>query len=139
QARKLGFYESSAGGVEFEERYLARVAALTPADLREAAERHLRPEAAALCALLPESGEKLEEAELLALLHEAAADARRAAPRPAGPSRWCARWKRWADRWAATRAATRSGCAPSCSRAISRRGSTCSSRRWRSPRSAMAR
>src|SRR5207245_6290240 len=67
QARKLGFYESSAGGVEFEAEYLARVAALTPRTLLEAAERHLRPEAAVLCALLPESGETLDETQLLAV------------------------------------------------------------------------
>ena len=39
QARKLGFYQSSAGGLEFEERYLEQVANLTPGRLREAAER----------------------------------------------------------------------------------------------------
>ncbi|HWE24030.1 MAG TPA: pitrilysin family protein [Myxococcales bacterium] len=76
QARKLGFYESSAGGIEFEEEYLARVAELTPGALREAAERHLRPEAPSLCALLPESADGLDERILLQLLHEAAAEAR---------------------------------------------------------------
>src|SRR3954470_1582420 len=54
QARKLGFYQSSAGGVEFEQRYLEQVARLTPAQLREAAERWIDPAAAVLAALLPE-------------------------------------------------------------------------------------
>jgi zinc protease len=76
QARKLGFYESSAGGIEFEEEYLARVAELTPGALREAAERHLRPEAPSLCALVPESADGLDERELLAILHETADEAR---------------------------------------------------------------
>jgi len=76
QARKLGFYESSAGGGEFGDEYLARVAALTPGTLREAAERHLRPEAAVLCALLPESADGLDEQELSAILHQAAEEAR---------------------------------------------------------------
>jgi zinc protease len=76
QARKLGFYESSAGGIEFEEAYLADVARLTPGTLREAAERHLRPEAAVLCGLLPESADGLDEQELTRILHEAADEAR---------------------------------------------------------------
>src|SRR3954467_13907244 len=54
QARKLGFYQSSAGGVEFEQRYLEQVARLTPAHLREAAERWIDPAAAVLAALLPD-------------------------------------------------------------------------------------
>jgi zinc protease len=83
QARKLGFYESSAGGVEFEQEYLARVAALTPARLREAAERHLRPEGAVLCALLPQSDAGPAEQELDEILREAA-DKARSAPRRKG-------------------------------------------------------
>ena len=82
QARKLGFYESSAGGVEFEAEYLARVAALTPRTLLEAAERHLRPEAAVLCALLPESEGVPEERELLQIVQEAAEEAGKARRKP---------------------------------------------------------
>ena len=76
QARKLGFYQSSAGGIEFEEEYLARVAGLTPGALREAAERHLLPEQPSLCALLPESAEGIDERALLDVLQEAAEEAR---------------------------------------------------------------
>src|SRR5213075_2910714 len=70
QARKLGFYQSSAGGVEFEERYLEQVANLTPARVRQAAERWIDPRAVALAALLPESGEVSEDA-LRGILEEA--------------------------------------------------------------------
>ncbi len=71
QARKIGFYQSSAGGVEFEQRYLEQVAQLTPARVREAAERWIDPQAAVLAALLPEAGE-VSEAALREILDEAA-------------------------------------------------------------------
>jgi zinc protease len=71
QARKLGFYQSSAGGVEFEQRYLEQVARLTPARVRDAAERWIDPSAAVLAALLPER-DGPTEAEMLELLQEAA-------------------------------------------------------------------
>ena len=71
QARKIGFYQSSAGGVEFEQRYLEQVARLTPARVREAAERWIDPKAVVLAALLPESGE-VSEAALREILDEAA-------------------------------------------------------------------
>src|SRR3954468_9676137 len=70
QARKLGFYQSSAGGVEFEQRYLEQVARLTPARLREAAERWIDPKTAVLAALLPENGD-VTESELGRILEEA--------------------------------------------------------------------
>jgi zinc protease len=79
QARKLGFYETAAGGLEFEERYFENVAQLTPARVREAAERHLDPSSAVICALLPD-GSDVTEAELQALIEEAARD-ERARPR----------------------------------------------------------
>src|SRR6185436_16924099 len=71
QARKLGFYQSSAGGVEFEQRYLEQVARLTPARLRDAAERWIDPSAAVLAALLPDRDAPTEE-ELLGILKDAA-------------------------------------------------------------------
>ncbi len=80
QARKLGFYESSAGGLEFEQRYFDNVARLTPAWVREAAERHIDPSAAVISALLPSEGTDITEAELVGLLEEAA-KAERARPR----------------------------------------------------------
>ncbi|TMA45741.1 MAG: insulinase family protein [Deltaproteobacteria bacterium] len=87
QARKLGFYQSSAGGVEFEQRYLDHVARLTPARVRDAAERWIDPSAAVLAALLPERGCP-PEGEMLELLQEAAAVVRpRAAPSSAPPEK----------------------------------------------------
>ena len=82
QARKLGFYEASAGGLEFEAEYLARVARLDPGALLEAAVRHLRPQSAVLCALLPDSDDAPADRELLDMLQEAAEDARKAVRRP---------------------------------------------------------
>jgi zinc protease len=79
QARKLGFYQSSAGGVEFEQRYLEHVAQLTPSRLREAAERWIDPAAAVLAALLPDHDAPSEE-ELLELLREAGRVPRARAP-----------------------------------------------------------
>jgi len=43
-ARKLGFYQTVAGTVSFEEAYNRRVREVTPALLREVAARYLRPE-----------------------------------------------------------------------------------------------
>src|SRR3989475_66162 len=79
QARKLGFYQSSASGVEFEQRYLEQVARLTPVRLRDAAERWIDPSAAVLAALLPEQNAP-SEGELLELLEEAARQRRPRAP-----------------------------------------------------------
>src|SRR5262249_20799257 len=52
-ARKLGFYQSAAGGIEREAQYYERIAALTPENLREVAERYLRFDGAVLTGLLP--------------------------------------------------------------------------------------
>jgi zinc protease len=84
QARKLGFYQSSAGGVEYEQRYLDQVARLTPAKVREAAERWIEPRAAVLAALLPDGGSPgpspVTEDDLRELLDEAARAPRKKAP-----------------------------------------------------------
>ena len=61
-ARKIGFYETSLGGFEAEERYLARVAALTPEAVHQAARRTLDLETAVVTALLP-PGTSLGEAD----------------------------------------------------------------------------
>jgi len=84
QARKLGFYESSASGIEFEALYLARVATLTPRIVREAAERRVTPEAAVACAILPE-GDGIDSEGLSALLLEAEEAARKAPRAPPSP------------------------------------------------------
>jgi zinc protease len=52
-ARKMGYYLSSMGGLEAEERYYEAVARLTPEDVRDVAERYLRFDRAVLTGLLP--------------------------------------------------------------------------------------
>src|SRR3954463_11993874 len=84
QARKLGFYESSASGIEFEAEYLAKVAALTPRIVREAAERHIHPEVPVACAILPE-GDGIDSDALSALLAEAQEAAHKAPRAPTSP------------------------------------------------------
>jgi zinc protease len=52
-SRKLGFFEASAGGIEAEAEYYAKLAALTPEQVRATAERYFRGESAVLVALVP--------------------------------------------------------------------------------------
>jgi len=72
-ARKLGHYETTLGGYEAEERYHARVAALTPDAVLQVARRYLDFDAAVVTGLLP-AGTQLTDAEV----HEALDEARRA-------------------------------------------------------------
>lgn len=84
-ARKFGFYEVVAGGVEREAAYLAAVAQVTPERLLEVAQRWLRLEQGALSGLVPQAGPQVE-AELEAVLSRATAGAApKAAPRKAVP------------------------------------------------------
>jgi zinc protease len=53
QARKLGFFETVAGGLGFEDEYLRAVRELRPSELREVATRYLACEHATACVLLP--------------------------------------------------------------------------------------
>ncbi|MDY7226804.1 M16 family metallopeptidase [Hyalangium rubrum] len=73
-ARKMGYYQSSMGGLEAEERYYEAVARLTPDDVRAVAENYLRFDRAALSALLPQ-GTAFTEAQanqiLDGVMHEA--------------------------------------------------------------------
>ncbi len=71
-ARKMGFYEASAGGLEQEARYYERVAGLTPEHLRAVAERYLEPSRALLTGLLP-AGATLSPAEAEEALERARA------------------------------------------------------------------
>src|SRR5262249_13893046 len=71
-ARKLGHYETALGGYEAEEKYHARVAALTPYAVLEVARRYLDFDTAVVTGLLP-AGTTLSEAEG----HEALDEARR--------------------------------------------------------------
>ena len=62
-ARKLGHYETTLGGYEAEERYHARVAALTPDAVWQVARRYLDFETAVVTGLLP-AGTELTEADV---------------------------------------------------------------------------
>jgi zinc protease len=64
-ARKLGYYEATAGSQAFEAEYLAAILATTAEQIRDAAGRHLGPERVSLVGLLPKDfplaeGEALE-------------------------------------------------------------------------------
>lgn len=87
QARKLGFFETVAGGIDWEAEYMRQIRAATPATLQAAAQKYLRLEDATLTALLPrvQSGNTEKEGQrLLAQLQAAAATAaERYAPPPA--------------------------------------------------------
>ncbi|HZA49444.1 MAG TPA: pitrilysin family protein [Myxococcaceae bacterium] len=88
-ARKLGFYESSGGGIEREAAYYERVAGLTPENVRDVARRYLRFDRLIATALLP-SGVRLESEELDALVNRVMAETPRAesprTPRPKAPA-----------------------------------------------------
>lgn len=56
-ARKLGFYETVAGDLAFEERYYQRLALVTPEEMQGVARRYLQPSNMTLALLLPRSAE----------------------------------------------------------------------------------
>ncbi|MEE2703455.1 MAG: pitrilysin family protein [Myxococcota bacterium] len=67
QARKFGYYETFAGGLEAEAAYLETIRGATPADLQRVAESYLRPERANIALLLPtEARPELDGPALLA-------------------------------------------------------------------------
>jgi zinc protease len=93
-ARRLGYFATVAGDADYEDRYLARLRKLDPADLRAVAARVLRAENASLAALTPEpsdggAGIDAALAERLGRVvaaAEARADARRVVAPVAGVS-----------------------------------------------------
>jgi zinc protease len=69
QARKYGYFETLANGIEEEAEYLERIRNATVEDLQHAAAKYLRPELASLVVLVPEAERPdLDDARLLALL-----------------------------------------------------------------------
>src|SRR5207237_3764397 len=54
QARKLGFFETVGGGVDWEDEYNRQVRAVTPATLMAAAKKYLTVDNATVAALVPE-------------------------------------------------------------------------------------
>jgi zinc protease len=71
QARKLGFFETVGGGIDWEDEYNRQVRAVTPATLMAAARKYVAVENATIAALVPEKNaadpRKLESALLAAL------------------------------------------------------------------------
>ena len=67
QARKLGFFETVAGGLDYEEEYNRQVREVTPAKIRETVTRYLTPDNATVALLLPhaEKGKEAAESERL--------------------------------------------------------------------------
>lgn len=80
-ARKLGFYETSAGGIEAEQRYYAQIAQVTPERLREVAQRYLAFDRAVVTGLFP-SGTSFDERAATRILEEAKDRVTPAAPPP---------------------------------------------------------
>ena len=67
QARKFGYYETFAGGIEAEEVYLDAIRKATPADLQRVANKYLQPDRANVVVLIPtEERPDLEAGMLLA-------------------------------------------------------------------------
>jgi zinc protease len=66
-ARKLGYYESTAGSLAFEAEYQAKIQATSVEQVREVAERYLRPDRVSGVGLLPK-GFPLEAAQVEALV-----------------------------------------------------------------------
>lgn len=87
-ARKLGFYETVTGSLEFEKRYYERIRSATAEEIRAACDRYLRSERINAVVLTGTDGVATEE-----LLTSVAADAERqvasqaAAPAPEAPAR----------------------------------------------------
>jgi zinc protease len=54
-ARKLGFFETVAGDVEYEREYTRQITEVTPARLREVAEKYLRPSNMTISVMIPEA------------------------------------------------------------------------------------
>jgi zinc protease len=87
QARKLGFFATVGGGLEWEDEYTRQVRAVTPASLRAAAQKYLGVENATISALLPASEEPRvakAESRLLSML-AASNETARARFAPAAP------------------------------------------------------
>ncbi len=79
-ARKLGYFETVAGGIEYEAEYQRQISRLTAAKIREAASRWLVTSNMTIAVLRP-SGEKVTDAELerrlIAAAHEEEEEARK--------------------------------------------------------------
>lgn len=68
QARKLGFYQSVARTLAFEEEYNRRIREVTPAQLRQVAARYLRPQHMSISVVTPRAAAVRDERDLTARL-----------------------------------------------------------------------
>ncbi len=68
QARKRGFFETTAGHVDAEERYFEAISACTPAQIRDVAHWYLSPHKLSI-ALVTDEGSALSAEELVAVAH----------------------------------------------------------------------
>ena len=73
-ARKLGYYEAACGGIEREAQYYEQIAQVTPAQLKDVAQKYLTFDRAIVTGLMP-PGSTLDEASVKAALARAAAHA----------------------------------------------------------------
>ena len=80
-ARKLGFFETTAGGIESEARYYEQIGRVTAEQIRELARRYLRFDRCVLTALVP-NGTALAQERLEAVLDRADAVRERPTPTP---------------------------------------------------------
>ena len=91
QARKLGFFETVGGGLDWEDEYNRQVRAVTPATLMAAARKYLVVDNATIAALVPDAKgadpRKLEGALLAALERASDQATARHAPPPAAVER----------------------------------------------------
>lgn len=63
-ARKLGFYEAVAGGLDYEQRYMEGIRRVTAQDVRRVAQKYLTEAGLTLVVLLPKDAPAPSEAEL---------------------------------------------------------------------------
>ena len=81
-ARKLGYYETTAGATEYEGEYLRKVADLTPAGIRQAMARSLRPENVTVAVVVDKKPADLDARLRAAIAEEHARTAQRYLPPP---------------------------------------------------------
>jgi zinc protease len=89
QARKIGYFETLGGGLEFEREYLAQIRSATAEDVRRVARQYLDPARANVVALLKKgAGDGLSESGLVAALNTGARESGGLAGRELRPGLW---------------------------------------------------
>jgi zinc protease len=88
QARKVGYFETLGGGLEYEREYLERIRSATADDVKRVAQQYLQPGRANVVALLKRDASALSDAELLAALESGARTPSALAGRELRPGLW---------------------------------------------------